>query len=84
MADQSKKGSMKGIRPKHVILDEVSEYFSKDIEFDWPESYEPAFPLTEAERRLQALNGIPANFIDYTHGRITLVPLVPDEDSENK
>jgi hypothetical protein len=79
MADPDKKGYMRGIRPKHVIIDEIPDYFSKDIQFDWPEPYEPPFPLTEAERRLQALNGLPASFTDYTHGRIRLVPLLPPE-----
>ena len=55
MPDQNGKG-FRGPRPKHLIVDEVSEYFSRDIEFDWPESYTPRYPLTEGERRLQHLN----------------------------
>ena len=60
MADQNGKG-FRGPRPKHLIVDEITEYFSRDIEFDWPEPYEPRYPLTEGERKLQYLNatGIP-------------------------
>ena len=82
MADD-KKEYMRGIRPKHVIVDEIPEYFSKDLEFDWPEAYEPRYPLTEAEERLQMLNKHPEAFVDYTRGRIRLVPLLPP-DKENE
>lgn len=37
---------------------EIDEYFSKDVEYDWPfeDKYEPPFPLTPAETKLVQLN----------------------------
>jgi hypothetical protein len=58
-----------------MTKDEIAEYFSRDIDFDWPESYTPRFPLTDAEQRLAEMNRLPANFVDYTHGKLSLVPI---------
>lgn len=35
---------------------EIPEYCSRDIQFDWPERYEPPFPLNKTEERLMELN----------------------------
>jgi hypothetical protein len=78
MPKKDDKGDNKGRRFDYMIQDEISEYFSKDIQFDWPEPYEPRFPLTSAEEKLEALNKYPGSFVDYTHGRLRLVPINQD------
>lgn len=37
---------------------EIEEYFSRDLEFDWPfeDKYEPPFPLTPTEENLVRMN----------------------------
>jgi hypothetical protein len=79
---EDKKGFNRGLRPKHVILDEVtkSEYFSRDIQFDWPEAYEPKYPLTTAEMRLQALNECPGLIVAQPYNRLRLVPPLLDPE----
>lgn len=72
MANQDGKG-FRGPRPKHLILDEVSEYFSQDIQFDWPEPYEPRYPLTDGERRLQHLNATGISPVTWLEGKLKLV-----------
>ncbi len=76
--ENSKKEIRRGRRFDYLIQDEIAEYFSKDIQFDWPEAYEPRFPLTEGEEKLQALNRGPENFVDYTRGGLKLVPIIQD------
>lgn len=51
MPEDRKKG-FRGPKFDYMIQDEITEYFSKDLQFDWPESYEPPYPLTTGEARL--------------------------------
>lgn len=39
-----------------VARKDDEEYTSKDIEIDWPEPYEPPYPLTEREEELLEQN----------------------------
>lgn len=52
MPEENNKGSLRGPRADYMIQDEITEYFSKDLQFDWPEPYEPPYPLTAGEARL--------------------------------
>lgn len=40
----------------HSYEEEIGEYRSKDLEFDWHEPYEPPYPLTDGEEHLLRLN----------------------------
>lgn len=50
--------TLRSVAPVHAAEEEIGEYRSKDLEFDWPfeEHYEPPYPLTARERELVELN----------------------------
>ena len=86
MANQDGKG-FRGPRPQYLIKDEITEYFSRDIEFDWPESYTPRYPLTDGERKLQVLNATGVSPAKWLEGKLKLVvreelDRSPDKESD--
>lgn len=52
MAEKNEKGFLRGPKADYMIQDEITEYFSRDLQFDWPEAYEPPYPLTRGEAKL--------------------------------
>jgi hypothetical protein len=48
--------ALRAVAPVHAAEEEIREYSSKDVEFDWPEPYEPPYPLNEREVQLLELN----------------------------
>lgn len=85
MANQDGKGFRRQ-QPQYMTKDEITEYFSRDIDFDWPESYEPRYPLTVAEQRLQYLNDTGAYPVEWLKDKLS--PVVQEElnrssDKEN-
>lgn len=50
------RSHIREVPPVHSREEEIGEYSSKDVEFDWPESYEPPYPLTEHEKQLLEQN----------------------------
>ena len=82
MANQDGKG-FRGQQPQYMTKDEIAEYFSRDIEFDWPESYEPRYPLTEGERKLKHLNDIGTYPRKLIWIKPELSPMVEEELGES-